>query len=338
MLTRLDEKYIRYASGEGNIKVGVSNENPSPQRQFLAGSTPQSPGAAAKVPLPPSPVKADKPAPLAGPPSATPLASIHSRSQQIGNDRDLHESLAQDFQILNLGPSPEMNKLQDQNLILSPSVPPKSDQPVRKSSTPIKLHEIPPFQLRPRDKPLQNIPTQSIAPPTKSADEPVELSRQQPLQSLSHQTLVSTQQLPPLLQLQQRASTAFVDNAHRKSTDSNASVTFPAPYPNAELTALSGVIVPALEAALRRRSYNLSAAQPQSSRSAMANGSTADDLAIKRQYAHEKLKKLVMKAAGVFAEIEKWDNEAPVGMGEDVNAFLEGFLEEILVRVEAEDE
>ena len=69
-----------------------------------------------------------------------------------------------------------------------------------------------------------------------------------------------------------------------------------------------------------------------------ANGNSVNDLALKRQYAHEKLKKLVMKAAGVFAEIEKWDNEAPVGMGEDVHAFLEGFLEEILVRVEAEDE
>ena len=68
------------------------------------------------------------------------------------------------------------------------------------------------------------------------------------------------------------------------------------------------------------------------------NGAFHSDLAMKRQYAHEKIKKLVMKAAGVFAEIEKWDNEAPVGMGEDVNAFLEGFLEEVLVRVESEDE
>ena len=72
-------------------------------------------------------------------------------------------------------------------------------------------------------------------------------------------------------------------------------------------------------------------------KSGAPNGAIAGDHAMKRQYAHEKLKKLVMKAAGVFAEIEKWDNEAPVGMGEDVNAFLEGFLEEILVRVEADD-
>lgn len=42
----------------------------------------------------------------------------------------------------------------------------------------------------------------------------------------------------------------------------------------------------------------------------------------------------MVKAAGVFGEIERWDDEAPVGMGGDVSAFLEGFLEEVLVRVE----
>lgn len=64
----------------------------------------------------------------------------------------------------------------------------------------------------------------------------------------------------------------------------------------------------------------------------------AEDADRKRHFAHEKLKRLVVKAVGVFAEIEKWDNEAPVGMGSDVGAFLEGFLEEVLVRVEPEDE
>lgn len=101
---------------------------------------------------------------------------------------------------------------------------------------------------------------------------------------------------------------------------------------------MSGVIVPALEAALQRRTYHLNAASSRSSKGNATNGHSNNDLSTKRQYAHDKLKRLVVKAAGVFAEIEKWDNEAPVGMGGDVNAFLEGFLEEVLVRVEAEDE
>lgn len=132
----------------------------------------------------------------------------------------------------------------------------------------------------------------------------------------------------------------------RKSTDSTI---FPPPDQNSELTALNSVIVPALEAAIQRRTYSFNAALKSSSSStpsslapsANTNGATGvsvEELAHKRHFAHEKLKRLVVKAAGVFAEIEKWDKEAPVGMGGDVGAFLEGFLEEVLVRVEAEDE
>lgn len=120
--------------------------------------------------------------------------------------------------------------------------------------------------------------------------------------------------------------------APRKSTDSTS---FPVVEPHAELTALNSVIVPALEAALQRRTYSITLV----TRDAKALTTVAaQELAQKRQYAHEKLKRLVIKAAGVFSEIEKWDNEAPVGMGGDVSAFLEGFLEEMLVRVEAEDD
>lgn len=120
--------------------------------------------------------------------------------------------------------------------------------------------------------------------------------------------------------------------APRKSTDSTS---FPVVEPHTELTALNSVIVPALEAALQRRTYSITLV----TRDAKALTTVAaQELAQKRQYAHDKLKRLVIKAAGVFSEIEKWDNEAPVGMGGDVNAFLEGFLEEMLVRVEAEDD
>lgn len=103
--------------------------------------------------------------------------------------------------------------------------------------------------------------------------------------------------------------------------------------PNAQVTALNGVIVPALEAALQRRTYKMNEKIASSQKSRHAS-----DMLQKQQYAHDKLKRLAIKAAGVFSEIEKWDNEAPVGMGGGVNAFLEGFLEEVLVRVEAEDE
>ena len=57
-----------------------------------------------------------------------------------------------------------------------------------------------------------------------------------------------------------------------------------------------------------------------------------------KQQAHERVKRLCMKAAAIFKEIEEWDNRSPVGMGGEINGFLEGFLEECLVRVEAEED
>ena len=53
---------------------------------------------------------------------------------------------------------------------------------------------------------------------------------------------------------------------------------------------------------------------------------------------HEKLRKLVYKLAHVCKEIDHYDKAEPVGMGRDVGSFLEGLLEEILVRVEPLDE
>lgn len=43
------------------------------------------------------------------------------------------------------------------------------------------------------------------------------------------------------------------------------------------------------------------------------------------------------KLAHVCKEIDHYDKAEPVGMGKDVGGFLEGLLEEILVRVEPLD-
>src|SRR5271155_3173187 len=99
------------------------------------------------------------------------------------------------------------------------------------------------------------------------------------------------------------------------------------------MSALSSIVLPALEAALLRRTSMLN----QLSETRPATPAAAG-LLQKRQQAHEMVRRLVVKAAGVFKEIERWDNEAPVGMGGGVNEFLEGWLEEMLVRLELEDE
>lgn len=107
---------------------------------------------------------------------------------------------------------------------------------------------------------------------------------------------------------------------------------FPSPIsanPNGELDALNDVMFPALEEALKRRQTRLQQTYKAGLRTAKQQRAEA---------AHEKLRKLVYKLAHVCKEIDHYDKAEPVGMGRDVDSFLEGLLEEILVRVEPLDE
>lgn len=318
----------------------------SPTPEQYVSPDPVSPSAAAQIPLPPSPMKVqwhvqghlETPSRV-NKPLAIPKSDI---PDSIDYDRNLQDTLAKDLKFLNLGtPETESRPAQNQNIKFPP--PPTSlpcNPSPRKSITPIELQEIPPFQPRPKE-PLRMLPSQST--PLSKPQPPKPLPHvQQPLPPFSPQDFLPSQQRLPPLPISQHCDMA----PSRKSTDST---TFPRTDQNSEVTALNGVIVPALEAALQRRTYSLNAALKSSSSlirlsstlTANTNGASsvsAEELARKRQFAHEKLKRLVVKVAGVFAEIERWDNEAPIGMGGGVGAFLEAFLEEVLVRVEAEDE
>lgn len=112
-----------------------------------------------------------------------------------------------------------------------------------------------------------------------------------------------------------------------------APTSFPPPAPanpNGELDALNDVMFPALEEALKRRQIRVqqlcNPGQPQTPEQQRAEA------------AHERVRKLVFKLAHVCKEIDHYDKAEPVGMGRDVGSFLEGLLEEILVRVEPLDE
>jgi len=50
------------------------------------------------------------------------------------------------------------------------------------------------------------------------------------------------------------------------------------------------------------------------------------------------VKRIVGELGRLFEELDHWDGRSEVGMGGEVGGFLEGWLEEVLVRVEAEDE
>ncbi|KAL8848815.1 MAG: hypothetical protein Q9221_006193 [Calogaya cf. arnoldii] len=295
---------------------------PAPKSQNSASSpprwpmlTPMSPATAAKVPLPPSPMKAES--------FQTPT---YGDKRQIRNGSP---ALAKGFQAMNLGqPGPLLGPTLNQNARRSSQ---QSTPPSGSKLGPVKLQEIPPFRGPAFQQPLQKLPSQhttGISHQSQSVLPPVQ---QQPLPPFSINHFTSVEQASRSNPVMQNAESA----APRRSTDSTSSTTFPTGGADAEVTALNGVIVPALEAALQRRSHALNVTISANKARPSAGD---DDVRQRQQYAHDKLKRLVVKAAGVFSEIEKWDNEGPVGMGGEVNAFLEGFLEEMLVRVEAEDE
>lgn len=352
----------------------------SPQRKPYNTPDPCSPSIASRVPLPPSPVKTPShhvkaarttmttTTPPPPPPRVNQVMGV-SRSdspESLDYDRILQESLARDLKFLNLG-SPESER-HGNDRFSSPPVD-AQNQPPRKLLTPIKLQEIPPFQRPTKDLPLpsRTVPSQPLPPPSTQPMKPLPPLHQQPLPSFSPQNFLPVGQslppipppqqrdmmLPPIPPYQQRDMVLPSMPPHQQhemvqppthsiapSRSSTDLVNFPALETHSELTALKSVIIPALEAALQRRSYSLNNTLKSLSSSSEGKivGHENDELARKRQFAHEKLKRLVLKAAGVFAEIEKWDCEAPVGMGGEVNSFLEGFLEEVLVRVEPEDE
>ena len=301
-------------------RLDAAKRGISPQRRAVPA--PLSPTTAARIPLPESPIK--------------PQTGNDDSPSSANYDRALQKTLADDLHFLNLGgpigPSLETlvarPALHDNHQNQNQPFKPLREQPHRPIG-PIKLPEIPPFQGRSKALPLQNLPNQSAEVVRTVEQQPCLPSVvQQPLPAFAPEAFLPSQ--PPIVPLPTLNKTA-----PRKSTDSTASTQLPPIDPTAELTALSGVIVPALEAALQRRTYAMTAAQRGSKSD---NDTATQELTQKRQHAHDKLKRLVVKAAGVFSEIERWDHEAPVGMGGGVNAFLEGFLEEVLVRVEAEDD
>ena len=298
----------------------------SPTKSPLNGSypTPAMPISPTKVPLPPSPTKHDRPpGPVPKTPAANlakPLPKKHSDSPGSNEyNKAFQAQLAQDMGFLKLGGSPVETSSS------SAPKPAANDGPGIKVQ-PMQIQDIPPF----RGNPARGPPLQSI-PPHSNSSRP---NFGQPLPSIpsSVSSPIVQKPLPPLGQ-QPLPPLNVPQSQPRNSADSASFSILPSPDLNDELTALNSVMIPALEAALHRRSYMLK----ELSKSKPAT-QAAVELQQRRHQSHERLRKLVVKAAGVFYEIQKWDQEAPVGMGGEVNEFLEGFLEEILVRVEAADD
>ena len=312
-------------SSSHRILVPIQTDLQSSQEQQLDLRNPQSSMAALRTPRPASPAKQT---PMNGTPERV---SSHLNALRDPNDPPVSYSVQRSdtsptehikFSNLSIA-EPIERQLMEDNRLLSDSIAintpriwtPSTDYNV------LNLRDIPPFRAQKKGPPLHD----SRSEPAQSSTEPSQVTSsiaQQPLPNFSNQGVLANEptRLP---------SAICGGESQTWNSMSGSDIEKPSNF-----TALNGVIVPALEAALQRRSYcmrnSLDIGRPKESGAKL-------QVDKRRQNVHARLEKLVTKVAGIFSEIEQLDNDAPVGMGGDVNAFLEGFLEEILVRVEAED-
>ena len=329
---------------------------PSPQKSpAKAVFMPMSPSS---VPLPASPSKQNIPnVPAQSRPHQTAAAANHSKASLL--DKPMPKTPAGGLSVQQQ-PLPrespgsnEYNKAFQAQLAKDmgymkldssrspPTNSPKTETPPKKVG--MEILEIPPFRGKPGRGPSLNNPTTSIsqqALPAFSAAPPTQQKALPPLQA--------QQPLPPLIpvtnQSHPRAST---DDSATTSTEQLPPIHEPAQggaQAEDDLSALSSVIVPALHAALNRRTHYVNQLLKESTAGARTRSQqnqsqhSQEDVTMWKQAseAHTRLTKCVSKVIDLFAEIERSDSEVPVGMGEGVGTFLEGVLEEILVRVEAE--
>ena len=312
-----------YGIGPETVKVGGTgtSRQTSPQRRPLVAGTPSSPS---KVPLPASPEKRrdETPRRMVKPMPPVPV------DQSPDYDRVLQEQLQRDIGHMHLGTSIQPS-YPSQGLQSAPILRPQGSN---SRLAPLTLPEIPPF--RGGTPTQQRLPHQTsqtqLRQPSSHIPPPPTPPKQPPAQSLASKTQLAHH--PP------------VSSLAESSTANPSSFPTPAPSnPNGELDALNDVIFPALEEALKRRQIRLQAfsraEQQQHHHHHHQQYSQQSTLKQQRaEAAHEKLRRLVYKLAHVCKEIDGFDKAEPVGMGRDVGTFLEGLLEEILVRVEPFDE
>ncbi|KAK1704554.1 kinase-like domain-containing protein [Colletotrichum lupini] len=301
-----------------SANTGTSRQA-SPQRKPVPSVAP-APQSPAKVPLPMSPEKLQRGG-GGGPETPRPVSRLIPPavpvSQSPDYDRELQVQLQKDMGLMSLGPVIQPADLQHLDDATPPRPPLHGPRPNNKFA-PITLPEIPPYRGSPQAQQTPvRIPSQS---PNGQHRQP------------------SGQAAPP----PPPKAYALPSKTQTPTPEPAAPSSFPPPAPsnpNGELDALNDVIFPALEEALKRRQIRLQQAfRPQQGSSSLVAMNQVTPKQQRAEAAHEKLRKLVFKLAHVCKEIDHYDKAEPVGMGRDVGTFLEGLLEEILVRVEPLDE
>lgn len=292
------------------------------------------PPSPSKVPLPPSPLKPMSKENIPQTPSRLqePVFPPQKESPSTNEyNKALQQSLVQDLGFLHLEQSPasrEQKTNPPEQISRRPVPPPPFQQPPKPQDF---VPSPPPHKAIISD----TVTTSDLRPQQQVFDQPhvrpppTPKHRSIPPQMAQPQTPTRSPQ-PPMSPTHSNAPSLTARGGATPSAQDAGT-----PPPSTEVTALNSVIVPALRAAMRRRSRRV-----ERLRRGMGNEKNNEALELhkRRESTHEKLGSLVSDVSGLFNEIERLDQEAPVGMGADVTSFLEGFLEEVLVRIEPADE
>ena len=333
-------------SSEDTVKInapaGGQARGWSPQRKPLAPPvTPLSPGEAARVPLPPSPIKTannQSQRPMSS--RLTQASNITYSTQQASpqvSDYSLNgqESLVKGMDILNMGPTQDREPRKPPNGEKVYHLPaPPAERPTSKGNY-SSIPNIPPYRHSAESR---NPP--GYIPPTATPSEQRSPARlqQQPLPSGSFDDFLASQ--PALATITNQPHQRIDPAPPHASSQSNTSNTSPGNDADEKLTALTGVIIPALFSAFNRRTHQFERTTADNLK--MSLNATRDEREVldiydaKLKKVHDKIKRRVSTLAGIFEDIDTLDREAMVGMGGEVGPFLEGFLEEVLVRIEEE--
>ncbi|KAB5522813.1 kinase-like domain-containing protein, partial [Coniochaeta sp. 2T2.1] len=352
-----------------SLQQGTARQT-SPQRKPVNPTAlPPSPTKSAQPPLPPKRTHTEPETPRATLKPMPPLPAGAGHSPDY--DRALQEQLQKDMGMLHLGQAIQAGHQPQQQRAGTPSQQQPDSRPTSRLGQ-MQIPEIPPFRGSGTPRPQSQQQQQHPPPPQQQQQQQLPASstsqwplpQHNPLQELQYNQR-NLQNKPSLSALQSKetprqgtplrpspSEDPFLSSlppSHlqkqppsQSSTPQPSSFPSPAPQnPNGDLDALNDVIFPALEEALKRRQIRLQHLYRSNFQHPNLPGGPGAPMTPRQQRAeaaHEKIRRLVYKLAHVCKEIDGFDKAEPVGMGKDVGTFLEGLLEEILVRVEPLDE
>ena len=313
-------KAKEFLSVENTVKITLLKDEPqkhqqnhqqprawSPQRKALNSPLLLSPRIAAAVPLPASPAKnfKDNQTKVETPTHQPQKVSV-SASARPADDSPASKSYDQELQS---SLAREMGALDFNKVTQEPRVPssPARASPMHKGPQPFAVPEIPAYRSQPKDRDV-------VLKEVHNSKLQQNVMREAPKKRLSNELYTPT---------------------------------FPSAQNSSGVTALTGVILPAMQATHKRRLSSIHALDlavedpngPESRRHQDQNECVRlfDDMA-----------KQLEIASKAFQQIENLDRKLlrlnvgtggrRISMGGGVDAYLEGFLEEVLVRVEAVDE